>query len=100
MVLSFLLLSTMVATPVIGCWLCKRSPDGKYGFCRPDYDWGYNDCTDTVYDTFNGTTTCSLQGSQCPNDPSGHLGGGAGPGGDGGDCWWTTVYGDGCLMYY
>jgi hypothetical protein len=100
LVVSFSLVSMLVATPVIGCWLCKRTPSG-WGFCRPDYNWGYNDCTDTVKDAFNGTTTCILEGSQCPYDPSGSQGGGTGiGGGDSGDCWWTTVYGDGCIMYY
>lgn len=102
-VVSLLLISMLIATPVIACWLCKRSPDGKYGFCRPDYDWGYNDCSEYVYNSFNGTTTCNLEGSNCPYSPypgtDPGTGGGGGGGDTGSDCWWPGLTG-GCLLYY
>ena len=91
-----LVLCTLTAAPALACWICQYSPDGKFGFCKPGFNRGWNDCTQKVVDTFNGCTGCDLVGNQCPYDIAG--GGGGGGGYD--DCWWTDIEGDCVLNLY
>lgn len=92
---SLSLLSVLTVNPAIGCWYCKSSPDGRFGFCRPDAARGYNDCTDYVKDEFTGATSCKLEGNTCPYG----VRAGGDDGGGGSDCWWPGLYG-GCILYY
>lgn len=103
-ILSFLLISVAVATPVIACYFCKPSPDGMFQFCNPGANRGWNQCTESVRDSFNGNTICVLVSNRCPDYPTGDY---PNPnpndpinrgGGDTGDCYWMI---DGeCQLYY
>jgi len=92
MAASLIMITILVAAPAIGCYLCKRSPDGMFGFCNPTYTRGFLDCSEYVYDSFDGTSTCSLSGTSCGLRDDG--GGGGDP-----NCWWTDQNG-GCILYY
>ena len=95
---SFLLISMMVAIPVIACYVCKKSPDGYFGFCDPTQTRGWNDCTTYVYDSFNGRVTCSMESNNCPYGLGDYPPGGPIDRGGSGDCYWEI---DGeCQLYY
>ncbi len=82
------------ASSAFACAICKSSPDSKFGFCRWGYDRGWNDCTETVTNTFTGATSCTLDDPSCGLDA-----GGGDPTGGYQDCHWTDLYGN-CIQAY
>jgi hypothetical protein len=81
-------------TPPIqsACNECKYSPN-NFGFCRDNMSVfsGYLYCTEYVADQWTGRTDCTLE-SECTKR-------GDGGGGEGGDCWWTDIYGH-CIFSF